>query len=78
MVRSLLFPCVIMVAAAELDSLISRVRNEFLEMPGLRLNITQAMRLWGLERESCQRVIDALVDASFLQRTRRGEIVRIE
>ena len=67
-----------MVAAAELDSIISRVRNEFLEMPGLRLNVTQAMRLWGLDREACQRVIDALVDASFLQLTRRGEIVRIE
>jgi hypothetical protein len=67
-----------MVAAAELDSIISRVRNEFLEMPGLRLNVTQAMRLWGLEREACQRVIDALVKESFLQRTRRGEIVRIE
>ena len=52
-----------MVAAAELDSIISRVRNEFLEMPGLRLNVTQAMRLWGLEQEACQRVIDALVKA---------------
>ena len=67
-----------MIAAAELDSLIARVRNEFLEMPGLRLNVTQAMRLWGLERDECQRVIDALVSASFLQRTRRGEIVRVE
>jgi hypothetical protein len=67
-----------MAPAAELDSLIARVRNEFLEMPGLRLNTTQAMRLWGLKRDECQRVIDALVAASFLQRTRRGEIVRIE
>ena len=65
-------------AAVELDPLVIRVRNEFLEMPGLRLSVSQAMRLWGLDREACQRVIDALVDASFLQLTRRGEIVRIE
>ena len=64
-------------AAGELESLITRVRNEFLEMPGLRLSETQAMRLWGLNREECERVIDALVTASFLHRTDRGEFVRV-
>jgi Fic family protein len=62
----------------DLEPVITRVRNEFLEMPGLRLNISQAMRLWGLSRDECQRVIEALVKASFLQKTRRGEIVRLE
>ena len=61
----------------ELESLIIRVRNEFIEMPGLRLSVPDAMRLWGLDRESCQRVIDALVQASFLQKTPRGEVVRV-
>lgn len=28
-----------------------RVRGEFLEMPGLRLTMPQARRLWGLEEE---------------------------
>ena len=62
----------------DLESVIVRVRNEFIEMPGLRVSVPDAMRLWGLDRDECQRVIDALVSASFLQRTRRGEIVRVE
>jgi hypothetical protein len=54
----------------EMEALVSRVRSEFIEMPGLRLTVPQAMRLWGLERASCQRgqrVVDLLVDAAFLQ-----------
>ncbi len=60
----------------ELDSIVHRVRNEFVEMPGLRLSIPQAMRLWGLNREECQRVIDSLVRAEFLRTTTRGDVVR--
>jgi len=48
--------------------LIRRVRGEYLEMPGLKLTNTQASRLWGLERHTCQRLLDTLVDARFLTR----------
>jgi hypothetical protein len=61
----------------DLDPVVARVKNEFLEMPGLRLNVSQAMRLWGLDRDECHRVIEALVEASFLQKTRRGYIMRV-
>ena len=61
---------------ADIKSLMVHVRNEFTEMPGLRLSVPQAMRLWGLDREACERVVDALVQASFLRRTSRGEVVR--
>ena len=57
----------------EIDALISRVRGEFREMPGLRLTMPQAMRLWGLERASCQRIVQHLIDSSFLQWGSRGE-----
>jgi hypothetical protein len=67
----------IMRAQLELDPVVARIRNEFLEMPGLRLSLPQAMRLWGLGREECVRVIETLVKTSFLQKTRRGEIVRL-
>lgn len=60
----------------ELETLVVRVRNEFNEMPGLRLTVPQAMRLWGLDRDQCLSMIDALVRASFLQTTSRGEVVR--
>ena len=60
----------------DLDRVVRRVRNEFLEMPGLRLNVSQAMRLWGLGREECKHVIDTLVRDAFLRRTKRGEVTR--
>jgi len=63
-------------AAMDLEPLVVRVKNEFLEMPGLCLTVPQAMRLWGLDFEDCQRVIEALIDVSFLQRTSHGKVVR--
>jgi hypothetical protein len=49
-----------------------RVKGEYLEMPGLRLTPAQAQRLWGLDRESCQALLGALVDAKFLYKTQDG------
>ena len=47
----------------ELHALVERIRSEFLEMPGLRLTLPQASRLWGLDTRSCEAVIDALITA---------------
>jgi len=60
----------------DIEALTERVRAEFREMPGLRLTPAQATRLWGLELETCKRVIDALVDAAFLRWTHAGTITR--
>jgi hypothetical protein len=46
--------------------LLQRVRSEFIEMPGLRLRIDQAQRLWNLDRALCESALRALVDAKFL------------
>jgi hypothetical protein len=48
--------------------LLNRVRSEFIEMPGLRLRIDQAQRLWNLDRASCETVLLSLVEAKFLGR----------
>jgi hypothetical protein len=48
-------------------SLLKRVRNEFIEMPGLRLRTEQAQRLWNLDRTMCERVLQSLVEMNFLQ-----------
>ena len=45
----------------DLDLVTRRVREEFREMPGLRLTPAQATRLWGLEQDLCRQVIDALI-----------------
>jgi hypothetical protein len=62
----------------EFEALIRRVRSEFNEMPGLHLTFSQAQRLWGLERELCERVVSALVGDAFLRRTPSGAIMRAD
>jgi len=62
----------------DLEAIVRRVRNEFHEMPGLRLTPAQATRLWGLERETCREVIDMLVAAAFLRWTAAGAVTRAE
>jgi hypothetical protein len=48
--------------------LLKRVRSEFLEMPGLRLRVDQAQRLWNLDRASCELLLSSLVETKFLRR----------
>ncbi len=58
------------------DALERRVRSEYREMPGLRLTLEQAMRMWALDRDRCKRVLDALVRAHFLELDRTGRYAR--
>jgi hypothetical protein len=51
---------------AALNSLERRVRGEYLEMPGQRLTIEQASRLWGVDERIGAEVLNHLVDAGFL------------
>jgi hypothetical protein len=48
------------------DLLITRVRAEFSEMPCLSLTVPQAMRLFGLREDVCQRVLGSLVTDGIL------------
>jgi hypothetical protein len=48
--------------------LLNRIRSEFIEMPGLRLRLDQAQRLWNLDRTACELVLASLVEAKFLRR----------
>ncbi len=47
-------------------ALLTRIRAEYLEMPGLRLTVEQAQRLCGVEPALCKAVLDALVAEQFL------------
>jgi hypothetical protein len=61
-------PCTISpFRTSEEDVLLRRARGEFREMPGMRLTIEQAMRLWGLDRQACLRLFDSLVAAHYLE-----------
>ncbi len=59
-----------------LEGILRRIQGEYNEMPGLRLTIAQAQRLWGLDRAECDAVLGALVDAKFLIRNRDGTFAR--
>jgi hypothetical protein len=63
---------------AKMDEILWRVQGEFLEMPGLRLTEAQVRRLWGLDAATCAALLDALVTAKFLFRTRDGAVMRVE
>ena len=54
---------------------LQRVQGEYREMPGLRLTIAQAQRLWGLDHTVCDALLGTLVETKFLFRTRDGAFV---
>ena len=48
--------------------LIGRVRGEFSDMPGLRLTLRQASRLWSHSPEVCKRIFQELEHQGVLKR----------
>ena len=59
-----------------ITSVLDRIRSEFTEMPGLRLTPAQAARLWGMERQMSERILDGLAIAGFLSKNRDGAYLR--
>jgi hypothetical protein len=53
----------------ERDQLLTRIRGEYLEMPGLSLTLPQACRLWQLDTATCAAVLQQMVEARVLYRT---------
>jgi hypothetical protein len=60
-----------------LDSLLRRVRDEFVEMPGLSLTEGQASRLWQVDPATAADLLRQLVEARFLARTGAGHYRRM-
>lgn len=65
-------------AAMRFDALLCRIKEEFLEMPGLRLTGAQAARLLGLDLTPCHVLLDRLVAEGFLSYGTRGHYVRAD
>jgi hypothetical protein len=55
-----------------ISGLLTRIRGEFLEMPGLRLTSAQAARLWAVDRRTSDWILNGLTTAGFLLRNRDG------
>jgi len=49
-----------------LEPLAARIRAEYREMPGLRLTLAQACRLWQVDAAQCSVVLETLVQEGFL------------
>ena len=53
------------------------VRGEFQEIPGLHLTKPQMRRLWGLDEQTCDTLLNTLVRDRFLRRTIRDQYARV-
>ena len=56
---------------------VERLRDEFLEMPGLRLTASQIQRLCGIDAAICNDALDVLVREHFLSAKRDGTYMRL-
>jgi hypothetical protein len=61
-----------------IEDVLQRIQGEFAEMPGLCLTAAQAQRLWGLDRDSCDKLLEVLVNAKFLAQRRDGSFIRVD
>ena len=51
---------------------VQRIRAEFLEMPGLKLTLSQAAKVFGLDARQSKRLLDRLIGEGFLVCDARG------
>ena len=49
-------------------TIVLRARSEYIEMPGMRLTVPQASRLFHLQQDVCAHVLNSLVEEGFLNR----------
>ena len=54
------------------DLLLTRIRGEYREMPGLRLTFPQACRLWHLDPVQCRAVLQSLIAEGFIYQAHDG------
>ncbi len=60
---------------ASLRAVLPRIQRQYLEMPDLSLTLSDARRFWGLDADSCDRVLRFLAERGFLDRTSCGRFV---
>ena len=59
-----------------LQSALTLIEMEYLEMPDLKLTLGQARRLWDLPIDLCESALTSLVERGFLVRTQDGWFLR--
>lgn len=57
------------------EMLVARVRREYRDMPGLRLTMAQACRLWHADTATCETALRSLVSEGVLLCTPDGAFI---
>jgi hypothetical protein len=68
----------VLAADRTIPDLLQLIQSEYREIPGLNLTKPQIQRFWGLAPDRCDALLDALVDARVLRRTRTDGYVRAD
>jgi hypothetical protein len=59
------------------EQTIKRIEAEYREMPGLKVTLPQAQRLWGIDYATSIAVFRNLTDRGVVRRTPRGQYIRV-
>ena len=63
--------------AEPLFRLMEQIQAEYAEMPGLSVTLSQAQRLWAIDRQTCEEVFSGLIRRGVVKLTTKGRFVRI-
>ena len=62
--------------ATEIEALVTRIQDAFLDTPNLTLTLSQAEKRFTVDRITCQAIFGALIEAHVLMRTDEGGYIR--
>lgn len=57
-------------------TLMEQVQAEYAEMPGLCVTLSQAQRLWTVDRATCEEAFSRLISRGVLRKTSKGRFIR--
>ena len=58
-------------------TLVTRIRVEYENLPGLKLTLDQARRLWAVDDATCSAALESLIAEGFLHRTGTGKFIAL-
>jgi hypothetical protein len=62
--------------AQRVERLVMRIQRDFLNTPALRMTLSQAERRFRIDRQTSQAILDLLLEARVLTRTKDGAYTR--
>ena len=63
-------------SCGRIAALVTKIQNDFLDIPGLTLTLSQVRTRVGTDESTCEAILNTLVDANVLARTPGNSYVR--